>query len=51
MVRTPFRGTLDDVGDDLRSMEMGVDHVIFGITEPDLNQVIDTAKQVSKFAK
>ena len=50
--RTPFRGTLDDVGDDLRSIkEMGVDHVIFGITEPDLNQVIDTAKQVSKFAK
>jgi alkanesulfonate monooxygenase SsuD/methylene tetrahydromethanopterin reductase-like flavin-dependent oxidoreductase (luciferase family) len=50
--RTPFRGTLDDVGDDLQSIkEMGVDHVIFGLTEPDLNRVIDTAKQVSKFAK
>ncbi|MFY9799320.1 MAG: hypothetical protein WAJ93_26840, partial [Candidatus Nitrosopolaris sp.] len=45
--RTPFRGTVDDVGDDLRSIkEMGVDHVIFGLTEPDLNRVIDTAKQV-----
>ena len=45
--RTPFRGTVDDVGHDLRSIkEMGVDHVIFGLTEPDLNRVIDTAKQV-----
>jgi hypothetical protein len=30
---------------------MGVDHAILQLTDPDLNRVIDTAKQVSKFAK
>jgi probable F420-dependent oxidoreductase len=50
--RPPFGGTVDDVRDDLRRIkEMGVDHAILQLTEPDLNQVIDTAKQVSKFAK
>ena len=50
--RPPFGGTVDDVRNDLRRMkEMGVDHAILQLTEPDLNQVIDTAKQVSKFAK
>ena len=50
--RPPFGGTVDDVRDDLRRMkEMGVDHAILQLTEPDLNQLIDTAKQLSKFAK
>ena len=50
--RAPFGGTVDDVGDDIRRIkEMGVDHAILQLTEPDLNRVIDTAKQVSKFAK
>ena len=50
--RTPFSGTVDDIGYDLaRIKEMGVDHVIFGLTEPDLDRLIDTAKQISKFAK
>ena len=50
--RAPFSGTVDDVGDDLRRIkEMGVDHVILQLTEPDMNRVIDTAKQVYKFAK
>ena len=49
--RAPFSGT-DDVGDDLRRIkEMGVDHAILHLTEPDMNRVIDTAKQVYKFAK
>lgn len=40
------------VGDDLRRIkEMGVDHAILQLTEPDMNRVIDIAKQVSKFAK
>ena len=50
--RAPFSGTVDDVGDDLRRIKgMGVDHAILQLREPDLNRLIDTAKQVSKFAK
>ncbi len=50
--RPSFGGTVDDVRGDLRRMkEMGVDHEILQLTEPDLNKQIDTAKQVSKFAK
>jgi probable F420-dependent oxidoreductase len=50
--RASFSGTVDDVGDDLqRIKEMGVDLAILQLTEPDLNRVIDTAKQVFKFAK
>jgi hypothetical protein len=50
--RAPFNGTVDDVGNDLRRIkEMGVDHAILELTDPDMNRVIDIAKQVSKFAK
>src|SRR5919108_5788805 len=50
--RAAFRGTVDDIGDDLLKIkEMGVNHVILGITETDLDRVIDTAKQLSKFTK
>ena len=50
--RTPFSGTVDDIGDDLLKIkEMGVNHVIFGLTEPDPDPVIDTAKQLSKSIK
>ena len=50
--RAPFNGTVDDVRDDLRRIkEMGVDHAILQLTDPDMNRVIDIAKQVSKFAK
>ena len=47
-----FSGTIDDVGADLRHLkEMGVYHVIFGLTDTDLDRVIDTAKQLTKYAK
>jgi probable F420-dependent oxidoreductase len=50
--RAPFTGTVDDVGNDLlRIKEMGVNHVIFGLMDPDLDRVISTAKQLSKFAR
>ena len=50
--RSPFRGTIEDVRKDLRSIkELGVNHVIFGLTEPDLERLIDTAKQLSNFTK
>jgi len=34
-----------------RIKDMGVNHVIFGLTDPDLDRVIDTAKQLSKFTQ
>ncbi len=50
--RTPFRGTIDNVGSDFRKIkEMGVNHVILGLIDPDLDWVIDTAKQLSKFIR
>jgi alkanesulfonate monooxygenase SsuD/methylene tetrahydromethanopterin reductase-like flavin-dependent oxidoreductase (luciferase family) len=50
--RTLFSGTIDDVGRDIGKLqEMGVNHVIFGLTDPDLDRVIDTAKQLSKFTR
>jgi probable F420-dependent oxidoreductase len=50
--RSLFSGTIDDVGGDLRRIkEMGVNHVIFGLMDPDLDRAIDTAKQLTKYAK
>ena len=47
-----FSGTIDNIGSDLRRVkEMGVNHVIFGLTDPDLDRVINTAKQLSKFTR
>jgi probable F420-dependent oxidoreductase len=50
--RNPFSGTIDEIGNDLRKMKgMGVNHVIFGLTDPNLDRVIDTAKQLSIFIR
>ena len=50
--RTLFSGTIDEVGSDLRKLqEMGVNHVIFGLMDLDLDRVIDTAEQLSKFVR
>jgi hypothetical protein len=50
--RTLLSGTIEDVGNDLRKIkELGFDHLIFGLTNPDLDWVIDTAKQLSKFTR
>jgi probable F420-dependent oxidoreductase len=50
--RTLFSGTIDDIGSDLGKIkEIGVNHVILGPTDPDLDRVIDSAKQLSKFTR
>ena len=50
--RSLFSGTIDVVGADLRRLkEMGVNQVIFGLMDPDLYRVIDTAKQLTKYSK
>ena len=50
--RSLFSGTIDDIGSDLRRLQdIGVNHVIFGLMDLDLDQVVDTAKQLSKFIR
>jgi probable F420-dependent oxidoreductase len=50
--RSLFGGTIDEVGSDLGKIEeMGISHVIFGLMGPDLDRVIDTAKQLSRFTR
>jgi hypothetical protein len=49
--RSLFNGTIDAVEADLRRLEMGVNHVIFGLMDLDLDRVIDIAKQLTKYAK
>src|SRR5215207_4857511 len=53
--RFPFTGTVDEIGSDIRRIkQMGVDHIIFALSpdiKGDIVKVIDTAKELSKFAK
>jgi probable F420-dependent oxidoreductase len=50
--RSLFSGTIDDVGGDLRKIkDMGINHVIFGLMDPNMDQVVDKAKQLSKFIR
>jgi len=54
--RFPLTGTIEEVGSDLQRMKgIGIDHVIFNFNFSaegrDLAKVIDTAKQLYKFAK
>jgi probable F420-dependent oxidoreductase len=52
--RPPMTGTIDEIGYDLKRIKnMGVEHVIFGYsfgpTGGDVDKMIDTTKQLSKF--
>jgi hypothetical protein len=52
--RPPMTGTIDEIGNDLeRIKDMGVEHVIFGYSfgpmGKDVDKMIDTTKQLSKF--
>ncbi|MFY9798749.1 MAG: hypothetical protein WCC17_21960 [Candidatus Nitrosopolaris sp.] len=54
--RFPLTGTIDQIGSDIqRIKDMGVDHIIFGYNfvpiGRDVNEMIDTSKQLSKFAR
>ena len=54
--RFPLTGTIDEIGRDIqRIKEMGVDHIVFGYnflpTGRNVNKMIDTSKQLSKFAR
>ena len=54
--RFPLTGTIDQIGSDIRRIKgMGVDHIIFGYNfvpiGRDVIEMIDTSKQLSKFAR
>jgi probable F420-dependent oxidoreductase len=54
--RFPLTGTIDQVGSDMeRIKQIGVDHLVFGYnfipTGRDLDKMLDTTKQLAKFAR
>jgi probable F420-dependent oxidoreductase len=54
--RYPLTGTIDQIGDDIRTMkEIGVDHIIFDYifdsTGSNVDDMIDMSKKLSKFAR
>src|SRR5215472_10509926 len=54
--RFPFSGTIDEIGSDIQRLkDMGVDHIVFAyIFLPigrNVNEMIETSKQLSKFAR
>jgi probable F420-dependent oxidoreductase len=54
--RFPLTGTIDEIAVDLKRIKgMGVEHIIFGYnfipTGKDVNKMIDTAKQLSRFVR
>ena len=54
--RFPFSGSIDEIGSDIQRLkDMGVDHIVFVYSflpiGRDANEMIDTSKQLSKFAR
>jgi probable F420-dependent oxidoreductase len=54
--RFPMSGTIDQIGKDIKELkDFGIDHIIFGHNfsplGKDIDKMIDTTKQFSKFAK
>ena len=54
--RFPLTGTIDEIAVDLKRIKaIGVEHIIFGYnfipTGKDVNKMIDTAKQLSRFVR
>jgi probable F420-dependent oxidoreductase len=50
--RFPLTGTIEEIGKDIKRIkEIGVEHIIFAFVGLELDEVIDTAKQLGKFAR
>ena len=54
--RFPFSGSIDEIGSDIQRLkDMGVDHIVFVYNflpiGTNVNEMIDTSKQLSKFAR
>ncbi|MGA8085355.1 MAG: TIGR03619 family F420-dependent LLM class oxidoreductase, partial [Candidatus Nitrosopolaris sp.] len=50
--RFPLTGTIDQAGNDIqRIKQMGIDHIIFGSIDRDLDKVMDITEQLSNFAR
>jgi hypothetical protein len=50
--RFPLTGTIEEIGKDIqRIKEMDVGHIMFAFVGLELDKVIDTAKQLGRYAK
>ena len=50
--RLPLTGTIEEIGRDIhRIKEMGVEHIMFAFVGLGLDKVIDTTKQLSRYAR
>jgi probable F420-dependent oxidoreductase len=54
--RVPLTGTIDEVGHDVKRIkEIGISHIIFGFNfspiRADIDSIVETTKQLSKFAR
>ncbi len=54
--RFPLTGTIDEIGNDVKRIkEIGINHIIFGFNfshiKADIDKIVDTTKQLSKFAR
>ena len=50
--RFPLAGTMDLIGQDIRAIKnLGFDQIIFAFVSLELDEMVDTAKELSKFAK
>ena len=50
--RSPLSGDIEEIGKDIqRIKDMGVDHIIFAFVGLELNKVIESTKQLEKFAR
>jgi hypothetical protein len=54
--RFPFSGSIDEIGSDIQKVKgMGVDHIVFVYNflpiGRNVNEMIDTSKQLSRFAR
>jgi len=50
--RFPLAGTMDQIGQDIRAIKnLGFDQIIFAFVSLELDEMVDTAKELSKFAK
>jgi hypothetical protein len=50
--RSTLTETIDEIGSDIQKIKkMGVEHIIFAFVGLELDKVIDTAKELSNYAK
>jgi hypothetical protein len=50
--RFPLTGTIEEIGKDIETIkQMSVDHIMFVFVGLDIDKVVDTTKQLSRYAR